>query len=148
MNSTSASSSNGPGSIRYCSETLRFIPTAWRRCWAIEGRGGTDVGANRGIAVSKAVVRPNAGEPLEGTDLLEIVSRPRSGGQSPPPCHGSRKPNFSLLTAQGLLLAHPFHSTCGGFIPESRLQRAPGSVTLCRRRNPNLCRFRVLRVAA
>ena len=27
-----------------CSETLRFMPTAWRRCWAIEGTGGADVG--------------------------------------------------------------------------------------------------------
>jgi hypothetical protein len=58
-----------------------------------EGRRGCRR-ANRGIAVSKAVVRPKCWRAPGKNDLLEIVSKPRSGGQGPPPCHGSRKPNF------------------------------------------------------
>ena len=40
-------------SIRCCSETPRFMPIAWRRCWAIEGRG------------SAAASRPIAEEPYQ-----------------------------------------------------------------------------------
>ena len=63
------------GAVR---KTRRFIPTAWRQCWAIEwaGRRGYRPANSGNSGIKGRGQTKMLAIPWCGTDLLEIVSKP------------------------------------------------------------------------